>query len=217
VLLVAVALFGLALIPVLAIQPNLAQPTFSMRLPIVGGVYIVICMLGILAVFYPAKCKEVFQKSQNPMPQTEKASMQISGHHPNCDKYEPNRIKLQGRVFCAACSGLLAGGVIAVIGAAAYFFLGINFWVGGIWLLVLGEVMMVLGLIQIRFAGYVKVVANLVFVVGSLLVLVEADVLVGGILADLYVLGLITFMLWLRILLSEWNNKRTCMMCQSCG
>ncbi len=79
-----------------------------------------------------------------------------------------------------------------------------------------GRFVMLLGLAQIKFAGYVKVILNVVFVVGSFVTLVEADVLGKSLLADLYVLGLIGFLLWLRILLSEWNNRRTCQTCQSC-
>ena len=75
---------------------------------------------------------------------------------------------------------------------------------------------MLLGLAQIKFAGYVKVILNVVFVVGSFVTLVEADALGKSLLVDLYVVGLIGFLLWFRILLSEWNNKRTCQACQSC-
>ncbi len=75
---------------------------------------------------------------------------------------------------------------------------------------------MLLGLAQIRFVGYVKVVLNAVFVVGSAIALVETDMLSASSLLDLYVLGLIVLLLWLRILLSEWNNRRICQICGSC-
>ena len=75
---------------------------------------------------------------------------------------------------------------------------------------------MVLGLTQIKFAGFAKVAVNVVFVVGSFVTLAEADVLGGSVLVDAYVLGLILFLLWLRILLSERNNRRTCQMCHWC-
>ena len=80
----------------------------------------------------------------------------------------------------------------------------------------LGEVGMVSGLAQIKFAGFAKVVVNVVFVVGSFVTLVETDVLARSLLVDAYVLGLIVFLLWLRILLSEWTNRRTCQTCGSC-
>ena len=75
---------------------------------------------------------------------------------------------------------------------------------------------MLLGLAQIKFAGYAKVLVNVIFVVGSFMTLVETDLLGGSILVDLYTLGLIVYMLWFRILLSEWNNERICQRCQLC-
>jgi hypothetical protein len=73
-----------------------------------------------------------------------------------------------------------------------------------------------LGLAQIKFAGYVKLFINVIFVVGSFVTLVETDLLGGSILVDFYVLGLIVFVLWFRLLLSEWNNGRICQTCQLC-
>jgi hypothetical protein len=216
--LLAVSIIGLALIPVLVLQPNLEHYQFSVRHSLVGALFSVVCLLGIAAVFYPAKCSGVFQKTQTPLPQANKPSslVQRKGHHPDCQNYLGNRIRVGGRVFCAACSGLLVGAIIALIGAGFYFFVGLNAAWGSIWLVALGEICMLLGLAQIKFAGYVKVIANVVFVVGSFVTLVEADVLSESALVDLYVLGLIGFLLWFRILLSEWNNKRICQTCGSC-
>jgi hypothetical protein len=87
---------------------------------------------------------------------------------------------------------------------------------GSIWVLAVGEVLMLAGLAQIKMGGYVKVAANTLFVVGSFICVVEVDLVGRSLLVDFYVLGLIVFMLWFRILLSEWNNKRICMACGLC-
>lgn len=216
--LLAVSFVGLALIHILVLQPNLVHFQFSIQHGLVGAMYSAVCLLGVAAVFYPTKCMGMFQKTQNPLPQTNTPSspVEIKGHHPDCQNYSGNRIRVGGRVFCAACSGLLVGAIIALIGTAFYFFAGLSLGGGSVWLIALGEIGMLLGLAQIKFAGYVKVLANVVFVVGSFVTLVEADVLGKSLLADMYVLGLVGFLLWLRILLSEWNNRRTCQMCKSC-
>jgi hypothetical protein len=215
--LLAISLIGLALIPVLVSQPNFGQLQFSYRLSLVGALYTVVCLLGILAVFYPTKCRGMFQKTQNQLPQANQpAIVKLKGHHPDCQNYAGNRIRVGMRVFCAACSGLLVGAVIALAGAAAYFFVGLNVAWGSVWLVMLGEVLMLLGLAQVKFAGYVKVLLNVFVVVGSSMVLVESDVLSKSVLVDLYVLGLVGFLLWFRILLSEWNNERTCQTCRLC-
>ena len=214
--LVVVSVVGLALIPVLVLQPSLILVQVSIRHGLAGTSYIVICVLGVLAVFYPSKCKSIFGKSQNPLPQANEPRVQIRGHHPDCQNYSANRIRVGERVVCAACSGLLIGAVTVFIGAVLHFFVGLELVWSSIWLLLLGEILMLLGLAQIRFAGYVKVFINVIFVVGSFVTLVETDLLGGSILVDLYALGLIVFMLWFRILLSEWNNRRICRICQLC-
>ncbi|MFB3889113.1 MAG: hypothetical protein ACE14S_06450 [Candidatus Bathyarchaeia archaeon] len=216
--LVAVSIVGLALTAVLVLRSNPEHFEVSIRHSLVGALYSVICVLGIAAVFYPAKCRGMFQKTQNPLPQASEPSnsMRISGHHPDCQNFAGNRVRLGAREFCAACSGLLIGALIALVGAGLQFFVGLSVVWGSVWLLVLGEVGMVLGLAQIKFGGYAKMIVNVVFVVGSFVTLAEADVLGGSVLVDLYVLGLVGFLLWLRIWLSERNNRRICQTCRSC-
>jgi cbb3-type cytochrome oxidase subunit 3 len=216
--LIVVSAVGLALIPVLILQPSLMHSQVSLQHVLIGTLYITICALGIIAAVYPAKCKNMFRRPQNPLSQENNSSipMQITGHHPDCQNYSANRIKVGGRAICAACSGLLIGAICAFIGAVLYFFVGFNVAWSSLWLLALGEVCMFLGLAQIKFAGYVKVTFNVLFVVGSLLTLVETDLLGESLLVNLYAVGLIVFMLWLRIQLSEWNNGRICRKCQLC-
>jgi hypothetical protein len=216
--LVAVAVLGLALVPLLLLQPNLQGDQSPFRRPLVGGIYSVVCIVGIVAVFYPGKCRMVFQKpslsadSRNPSI----LAVQIEGHHPDCEKFSSNRLAIGGSVYCAACSGLLIGAIVAIAGIVLFslgFFASVtrNFWV-----LAAGEVFMFAGLAQIKMRGYVKMAANALFVVGSCISLVAADLAAQSLLVDAYVLGLIVFMLWFRILLSEWNNKRTCVACGRC-
>ena len=214
-LLIAVAIFGLALLPTVVLSPQMPDTQVSGQQILVGGLFSAICLLGVLAAFYPAKCQGMFQKPQNPLPLANTRPLEIKGHHPDCQKYSPNRIKVGGRGVCAACSGLLIGAIASLIGAVLYFFVGLEI-VGSIWLLVLGEAFMFLGLAQIWFRSVAKVLMNLLFVVGSFVVLVEADLLGKSLVVDLYVLGLIVFVLWLRILLSQWHNRRTCQTCRQC-
>jgi hypothetical protein len=216
--LIIVSIIGFALLQILVLQPNWGYFQVSMRHGLVGALYIAICLLGVSAVLYPAKCKGMFRKSQNPQVQANNSSISIAirGHHPDCKNFSANRIEVGGRAVCAACSGLFIGAIAALIGTAWHFFIGLNVVWSSLWLLVLGEIWMLLGLIQIKFAGYAKMIANVIFVVGSFVTLVEADLIGESTLVDLYALGLIAFVLWLRILLSEWNNRRICQKCQSC-
>jgi hypothetical protein len=209
---------GLALVPVLTTETSWSDSPSVFGHVLTGALYALVCFLGIFAVFFPTKCRGTFQRTQSPQFQANVRSgaVGIKGHHPNCQSFSGNRIRIGTGFFCAACSGLLVGAIIALAGADLYFFAGLSAGLGSVWLVLLGEILMLLGLAQIRFVGYVKVVINAVFVVGSAITLVETDMLSASILLDLYVLGLIVLLLWLRILLSEWNNRRICQTCGSC-
>ena len=216
--LVAVLVFGLALVPLLLLQPNLQADLLPFRRPLVGAMYSVVCVLGIVAVFYPGRCRLMFQKpAASPNSQkTASSAVGFRGHHPDCQKFEANRITLRGSVFCAACTGLLIGAIASMAGIVLFSLGFLNLGAGSLWVLVAGEVLMLVGLAQIKLGGYVKMVVNALFVVGSFIILVATDLAAQSLLVDAYVLGLIVFMLWFRILLSEWNNKKTCVACGRC-
>jgi hypothetical protein len=217
--LVAVAVFGLALVPLLLLHPNLHADQLPFRRPLVGAVYSVVCIVGIVAVFYPGKCRVILQKPDvSPDYSRPSASaVRLKGHHPDCEKFSANRIKIRGSVFCAACSGLLIGAIVAMVGIVLFSLGFFNLGTGSLWVLAVGEVLMLVGLAQIKMSGYVKMAMNALFVVGSWVSLVAADSAGQSLLVDAYVLGLIVFMLWFRILLSEWNNKRICVACGRCA
>jgi hypothetical protein len=217
--LVGVAVIGLALVPLLLLSPNLQTDQSPLRRPLISAVYTVVCIIGIVAVFYPGKCRLMFQKPEVP-PDAKNPSateVQFKGHHPNCENFSGNRINIRGVVFCAACSGLLMGAIAAVVGVVLFSLGSFGSDVGSLWVLATGEVLMLLGLAQIKMMGYIKMAVNALFVVGSGISLVAADLVGRSWLVDVYVLGLIVFMLWFRILLSEWKNKRTCLACELCS
>ena len=200
----AVSVFGLALVPLLLLQPNLHADQSPFRRPIVAAIYCVVCSVGVIAVFYPSKCRMMFQKpSVSNNYKDASATVQFKGHHPECKEFSANRITIGGSVFCAACSGLLVGAIVAIAGAVLFSLGFIDFGTRNLWVLVAGEVLMLVGLAQIKMRGFVKMAVNALFVVGSYISLVGTDLAGQSLLIDAYVLGLIVFMLWFRILLSE--------------
>ncbi len=216
--LLAVCVFGLALVPVLLLQPNIQIFQSPFRRPFVSAIYSVVCIAGIVAVFYPGKCRITFQKPNiSPVYSKPAASVvEFKGHHPDCKEFLGNRITVRVSVFCAACSGLLIGAIIAIVGIALFSLGFFNFVSRNLWVLAFGEVLMLVGLAQIKMHGYVKLTANALLVVGSSICLIVADMVGQSLLVDAFMLGMIVFILWFRISLSEWNNKRTCMKCGRC-
>ena len=217
--LVAVGVFGLVLVQLLLLQPDLQVYTSPLRRPLIGALYCVVCILGIIAVFYPGKCRMMFQRpkvspnSGSPEPR----GVQFKGHHPECEKFSGNRIAIGSSVFCSACSGLLVGAIVSFVWIVLFSLGVIDFVTGNLWIFAVGVVFMLAGLAQIKMISYVKMAVNALFVVGSCICLVIADLVDQNLMVDVYVLGLIVFMLWVRILLSEWNNKRICLACGYCN
>jgi hypothetical protein len=216
--LLAVAVLGLALVPLLLLQSSVQGDQLPFRRPVVGTLYIVICIVGTVAVFYPGKCRVIFQKTNDSAGnwKPSASSVQFKGHHPDCIEFSSNRIEIRVSVFCAACSGLLVGAIAAMSGAVLFSLGFFDLVTGSFWVLAVGEVLMIVGLFQIKLKGYVKMAVNALFVVGSFVILVVADLVEHALLVDAYVLGLIVFMLWFRILLSEWHNKSICVDCRRC-
>lgn len=218
---VVAAIFGLILVSIMLVEPTIGYGgNFALTQPIIGSLYISICLLGVGAVFFPQKCQQTITFGKHPQSAEAQTfaskKVKLIGHHPDCTKFSANRIKIGNSIICAACSGLLAGAVLSSVGAIFYFFLRYSF----LWLdpriLLVSDAGLLLGIFQFRFAGFVKLFVNGFFVVCSLVTLVVADLLRKSLFINLYVLGLIVFMLVVRILFSEWNNKRTCSKCVLC-
>lgn len=219
---VAVSVFGLVSIPLLLQQSDKLHTDFLSSKPLIGSLYAGLCILGISAIFFPRKCEESFIVRKQPktvgnVDQTFLSKkLRFEGHHPDCEEFSANRIKIQRTVFCSACTGLFVGAIVALIGTLLYFFVGFDFIPVDSRVLVVGYVGLLLGLVQFKFRGYAKLMANLFFVLGSFITLIAADLQARSLVIDLYVLGLIVFLLLTRILISEWNNTRTCVKCKSC-
>jgi hypothetical protein len=212
---------GLIMLPFLLFQSNKFEVNFLNSKFLVGSLYSLVCLFGIVAIFYPQKCQNTFTFRQNATLESksqtgEGSDLIFKGHHPNCKKFEGNRIKIYRFVFCSACLGLLIGAIFAMIGTMFYFFFGTPFPLANPGILFVGSGGMLLGIVQFVFRSYVKLFVNSLFVVGSLLMLISADLIGGSLLIDLYVVGMIVFLLLTRIMLSEWNNRKICLECGSC-
>ncbi|MBS7616369.1 hypothetical protein KEJ45_04140 [Candidatus Bathyarchaeota archaeon] len=193
----------------------------SWRKPLIGTIFALICLSGILAVFFPEKCSKPFHirikektvyeaKNSN----SSRASVHFEGHHPNCGKFKAHVITANGLVLCAACTGLLAGGLIALPLNVFYFFFGLDF-LGqfGLWNVLFGQVGVVLGFFQFKLSGFVRSIFNTVFVIACFFVLAGVDSLAENVLIDLYLTGLIVFWIYTRIILSRWDHSRICCTC----
>lgn len=217
---------GLLLIAVLTAFPPTVSGTIPWRKPLVGSIFSAICIFGVSAVFSPSKCLRIlrFKKIETPNDSnsgtfaSHTSSSAMQGHHPSCGEFSAHIFRVGNKTFCAACTGLLFGGLFALAGALLYFF--------GIWhvggqnssvIVVVGVLGVGLGLFQFKFRNFIRLLLNMFFVLGTLLILIGIDVLVQSLMFDLFVVSLILFWLFTRISLSQWDHQRICSECNGVG
>lgn len=212
---------GLAIIVLLTAFPPTVSADVPWRKPLIGSIFSLFCVFGVMAVFSPNKCKKMFgTKKQDGGLSSETLATQekhvvFQGHHPNCGKYSAHVFQIQNKTYCAACVGLLLGGIVALAGSVFYFFVDLNVAEYNLLLVLLGLVGIVFGLFQFAFRSLVRFLANVVFVVGALFILIAVDATVSGLFFDLFVVCLIVFWLFTRISLSQWDHERICFGCET--
>jgi hypothetical protein len=215
---IIVSILGLIITSGLALNPaQTAQTSFSWRKPLVGSIFSLICLFGIAVALSPGKCilgkhgKEgstVSGLSGSDIPD-------VRGHHYNCGKFRAHTIHLDEYILCAACTGLLFGGLGAILGTAVYFFAGYGMGKSAFLTVLIGMSGISVGFFQLKFRGFVRMMLNVSFVLGAFLVLAGIDELTGSLLADLFSIALIAFWLFTRILLSQWDHRNICKTCHA--
>ena len=213
---IGVSVFGVLLMISWTNNPPTIIDDFSWRKPLIGSLFSLICILGILASIFPSRCSEAFHFGEATK---DTATRQIlnASHHPDCERFSAHVVRINGQTRCAACTGLLLGAVIAIVGACLYFSSGLH--IGNAHFLPLaGGIGVLAGFLQWRFKAYVRLALNSVFVFGAFLSLVGVDQASQNVAIDLFSVMLIVFWIFTRIQLSQWDHSRTCDSCNSpCG
>jgi hypothetical protein len=224
-----VSFFGLLLVALLQFSPPIPQESLTWRKPIVGSMFALVCVLGILAVFSPNTCSRVFERKKEQRwsgfigfkrgdVASKCGSYALRGHHPSCEGFSSHVFRVGDKIFCATCSGLFMGAVIVLVGVAYYFLLG-NSQVGymassAVWAGILG---VVLGLLQPLVVtlqrSVIRVFSGAFLAVGTFLILVGIDELAQSTFLDVFLVFLTVFWLLTRISLSQWEHKKICSTC----
>lgn len=230
--LVSVSLFGLFLVTLPAVFPLLVQEDFQWRKPLIGSVFGLICLLGIIAVFFPSRCSTIFH-TDNTGNRSHTASIRgntafhktstifglklTHGHHPICEGFTAHEFQIGEKTFCTACMGLLLGALMTLFGVAAYFFRGWNVGENISLFLVSGVSSVGLGLFHYMFFDIqwrpIRFLLNAFFVFGTFLVLASIDAVANSLILDSFVIFLSVFWLFTRILLSKHVHNRICQTC----
>lgn len=224
---IAISLAGLFMLAVLVFDPSKKLPVGANQLDkqVTLALFMVICTFGIVAGLYPSKISSItyFRKPIQQPDQSKNSSetfRELKGHHPTCKNYSSHVLNIQGKSYCAGCSGLVLGAAISIVGSPAETFSlipseysNIMFWVG--------IVAVVLGLFQysITSGALMHSVLNISFVLGAFLLVSAVIEATRNPLVEGLALILSVFLIVSRIMLSQLEHDRICSECnlESCG
>lgn len=185
------------------------------------------CALGILAVLFPDSCSRFFVSSRHERVSRSKgfhgAGSTLLGHHPQCRGYSGHVFTVGRKVFCATCSGLFLGALLALVGVGVFFFGGWRIALNAVVAVVVGVVGVALGLLQsplpVLQNNVMRLFTSIFFVVGAFLILLGVEELAQNVSLDFFVVALSVFWLVTRISFSSWDHERICFRCrsESCG
>jgi hypothetical protein len=235
--LVFVSFSTLCLIAMIAFLSPHVSDDFALRRQLTGLIFSVLCILGIIAVFFPQHCSRSPHKERS-ISERSDSSLQregdlqksswiggisvTHGHHPLCHPYRQHELVFGKKTLCSACMGLFCGALISLAGAW-YVFLqqfpynlpdGIVFTLGAVWI--------VFGLAPYVIANPLGPVRrfsfNALMIVGMLLALVGVDGRAQSFALNAFLIGFFVFVLFTRISLSQDKHEQICATCgQMCA
>lgn len=217
-LLVTASLVASSTTLLIIIFPPIIKANSFLQSQLTGSVFAAICAGGAVAALFPARCTSTSEAHTfqfiSESDANSKSKLTIRGHHPNCGRFSAHIVEFRGTVYCAACSGLLAGALIALTATIFYFFLGVGFNGASLVAVIFGQAGIMVGFIQFKFKGLLRLLANLFFVVGGSLTVIGIDEYLHSVFVDLFVVGAILLWIVTRITISQWNHST---ICASCG
>ena len=224
----AISLLGLGLVPFMLIRTMMNPSVIKSQPQIVGLIFITICLLGAIAGIRPLTCSMSLSLGSKHHDQIRNHETSLSnekstrrGHHYTCEDFSAHVLHIGENVFCAGCTGLTTGAAIAIIGSFFYFIIGIPpiaaelvFWLGfaGV---AIGTIQHKIYKVLGNTGGFFRFMLNIIFVNGAFLLLVGADQLAASIAVDTYILLIVLFWIYTRIVMSKSEHQRICSQCGS--
>ncbi|UCH38228.1 MAG: hypothetical protein JSV76_03485, partial [Candidatus Bathyarchaeota archaeon] len=139
--LLTISLCLLGLFGLFTIRLSIFRADLPFRKLIIGIVYIISCVLGIFASFFPKQCSNIFHlneahernigittylpKQGHTVAENQSIVFRLKithGHHPSCGFFVTHEFRLRNKTFCSGCFGLVSGALISLLGAIFYFF-----------------------------------------------------------------------------------------------
>jgi hypothetical protein len=221
------SLIGLCLLVAVAFTISPSETYLPWQGPLVGSLFVLICLSGIVAGISPSTCSSLIRSATRDGRQTALTSSKQSGvkeskgHHPDCGSFSTHTFQFRGRTYCAGCTGLIVGAVASIFGTIGYLALRPQFEEIGGMLFWLGFLGVSLGLLQHNLPlverNYTHLLLNIVFVFGAFLLLVGMMEMGGSLIIEGYFLVLALYWILTRVMLSQEEHRRICDECGRTG
>lgn len=219
--LILLSFLGLFIVVVLTIYPPRLHEYLLWRKPLIGSIFGLICIFGILAAFFPRLCSRIFDLGKKKSSgshlgkfSSHGTSSVLRGHHFDCGSFARHVFRIGDKTFCAACTGLVLGGLLAFAGTFLYFLGNWHVETNSSLIVCIGVLGVGFGLFQFKSKRFVRSLLNIFFVLGTFLILIGVDNLVHSVMVDLFLIALTLFWLFARISLSRWDHQRICAACR---
>ena len=184
------------------------QPMHELSYPwqemVSRSVFATICVLGVIAGVAPNWC---FFDTRS----ERRTGGRVAGHHPDCGHFDGHIIHIGSRLFCAGCSGLVIGAILAFLGLLSGFYpleAKVGLWIGGF--------LVGLGLAQhyIDFgSSWIHLLLNVFLVFGAWIMFEAIQLMSLSLLVSIYFLAVIVFWIYARIRISQCTHVGVCKEC----
>jgi hypothetical protein len=218
-----ISILGLCVLAGLLLGGRVTATNFPYQGQAIDALFSMICVRGIVAASSPSRCNQfthswsVLEGSKHG-PVGDKPSLSASkGHHPDCERFFSHTLRFRGRTYCAGCTGMMAGAIVSLVWAQAFFLGGWRFGTDVSIVLLAGLIFILLGPLQgflHHESALMHFLANAVFAFGSFAVLVAGCQLFENFFVGLYTLALTAHLVFTRVVVSGARHRR---ICRSCG
>ncbi len=191
---------------------------------LIFSLFLLICILGIIAGIYPAKCLKVikFKKMEDYESKNQDQEIKFEGHHPICENFKYHTFNFKKKTYCAGCSGLVTGAVLSILLIMIYLIYGLNKDYGFI-IFIIGIISALISLLLAPFLNLkknlYKFLINVFFVLGASLSIIGINSINSNLSIQLYFIILVIVWIVTRILISQETHHKICDQCllESCN